>query len=68
MSSATRRRARDDIRCLLDALGIQRAHVVGLSMGAFDTLHFGMHYVYRALSLTVAGGGYGAHPAQYPRF
>src|SRR5438552_1701366 len=25
-------RARDDIRCALDALGIQRAHVVGLSM------------------------------------
>jgi hypothetical protein len=33
-------------------------------MGAFATLHFG----YRALSLTVAGGGYGAHPAQYARF
>jgi pimeloyl-ACP methyl ester carboxylesterase len=53
---------------VLDALGIQRAHVVGLPMGAFATLHFGMHYVYRALSLTVAGGGYGAHPAQYARF
>src|SRR5882672_7838053 len=35
-------RARDDLRCVLDALGIQRAHVVGLSMGAFATLHFGM--------------------------
>ena len=61
-------RARDDIRCVLDGLGIQRAHVVGLSMGAFATLHFGMHYCYRALSLTVAGGGYGAHPAQYAKF
>ncbi|HTQ78151.1 MAG TPA: alpha/beta hydrolase [Burkholderiales bacterium] len=61
-------RARDDIRCMLDALGLQRAHVVGLSMGAFATLHFGMHYGYRALSLTVAGGGYGAHPAQYAHF
>ncbi|MDA0275343.1 MAG: alpha/beta hydrolase [Proteobacteria bacterium] len=61
-------RARDDIRCVLDGLGIQRAHVVGLSMGAFATLHFGMHYGYRALSLTVAGGGYGAHPAQYAKF
>src|SRR3989449_451252 len=55
-------RARDDIRCVLDALGIQRAHVVGLSMGAFATLHFGMVYGYRALSLTIAGCGYGAHP------
>jgi len=61
-------RARDDIRCVLDALGLQRAHVVGLSMGAFATLHFGMAYGYRATSITVAGGGYGSHPAQYRQF
>ena len=46
----------------------QRAHVVGLSMGAFATLHFGMTYGYRAISITVAGGGYGSHPAQYREF
>lgn len=68
-------RARDDIRCVLDALGIERAHVVGLSMGAFATLHFGMQYAStelgeraRALSLVVAGCGYGAHPAQRAHF
>jgi pimeloyl-ACP methyl ester carboxylesterase len=61
-------RARDDIRAVLDALGIQRAHIVGLSMGAFATLHFGMAYAKRALSLVVAGGGYGSHPAQYRKF
>jgi pimeloyl-ACP methyl ester carboxylesterase len=61
-------RWRDDIRCVLDALGIQRAHVVGLSMGAFASLHFGITYGYRALSITVAGGGYGAHPAHYRKF
>ncbi|MEK6244821.1 MAG: alpha/beta hydrolase [Pseudomonadota bacterium] len=61
-------RARDDIRCVLDGLSIAKAHVVGLSMGAFATLHFGMQYPSRALSITVAGGGYGAHPAQYPLF
>ncbi len=61
-------RARDDIRSVLDALGIAKAHVVGLSMGAFATLHFGMQYPERALSITVAGGGYGAHPAQYADF
>src|SRR5262245_18913364 len=61
-------RARDDIRSVLDGLGIDRAHVVGLSMGAFATLHFGMAYGKRALSLTVAGGGYGAHPAYYRQF
>lgn len=37
-------------------------------MGAFATLHFGMKYPERSLSLTVAGGGYGAHPAQYAKF
>ncbi|HII39611.1 MAG TPA: alpha/beta hydrolase [Thermoplasmata archaeon] len=66
--SYSQQRERDDVRSVLDALKIERAHVVGLSMGAFATLHFGMHYGYRALSLTVAGGGYGAHPAQYAHF
>jgi pimeloyl-ACP methyl ester carboxylesterase len=61
-------RARDDIRCVLDGLGLPAAHVVGLSMGAFATLHFGLQYPERALSITVAGGGYGAHPAQYAEF
>ncbi len=61
-------RARDDIRAVLDALKIERAHIVGLSMGAFATLHFGMTYGARALSLTAAGGAYGAHPAQYAQF
>lgn len=61
-------RARDDIRSVLDALDIQRAHVVGLSMGAFATLHFGLTYPKRAISLVIAGGGYGAHPAQYAQF
>ena len=61
-------RARDDIRSVLDGLDLARAHVVGLSMGAFATLHFGMQYPERALSVTVAGGGYGAHPAQYAEF
>jgi pimeloyl-ACP methyl ester carboxylesterase len=61
-------RARDDIRSVLDGLGLQRAHIVGLSMGAFATLHFGIAYPKRALSLTIAGGGYGAHPAQYAQF
>ena len=53
---------------MIDALSLSKAHVVGLSMGAFASLHFGMHYPARALSITVAGGGYGAHPAQYAKF
>ena len=61
-------RARDDILGVLDRLGIERAHVVGLSMGAFATLHFGMAHGTRALSLTIAGGGHGAHPAHHAPF
>ena len=61
-------RACDDIRAVLDALKIDKAHIVGLSMGAFATLHFGIRYPERALSLTIAGGGYGAHPAQHEKF
>lgn len=61
-------RARDDIRCVLDGLGIGRAHVVGNSMGGFASLHFGISYSDRALSCVVAGCGYGAHPSQYAQF
>lgn len=53
-------RARDDIRDVLDQLGIQGAHIVGISMGGFATLHFGLTYPHRAKSLVIAGVGYGA--------
>jgi pimeloyl-ACP methyl ester carboxylesterase len=61
-------RARDDIRAVLDGLGLEKAHVVGLSMGGFATLHFGLTYPGRARSLTVAGCGYGAEPDQRQKF
>src|SRR5207253_4071582 len=57
-------RARDDIRAVLDALKIDKAHIVGLSMGGFAALHFGFTYPQRARSLVVAGCGYGAAPTQ----
>src|ERR1700730_2074494 len=53
-------RARDDIRAVLDALRIDKAHVVGLSMGGFAALHFGFTYPTRARSLVIGGCGYGA--------
>jgi pimeloyl-ACP methyl ester carboxylesterase len=61
-------RARDDIRCVLDALKIDKAHIVGLSMGGFATVHFGFTYPERARSLVVAGCGYGAEPAKRQQF
>jgi pimeloyl-ACP methyl ester carboxylesterase len=56
----SQQQAADDIRGLLDALGIAKAHVCGLSMGGYATLHFGLTYPERALSLVVAGAGYGS--------
>jgi pimeloyl-ACP methyl ester carboxylesterase len=61
-------RARDDIRAVLDALAIDRAHIVGLSMGGFATVHFGFTYQERARSLVVAGCGYGAAPDKRAQF
>jgi pimeloyl-ACP methyl ester carboxylesterase len=52
--------ATDDIAAVLKHLAIAKAHVVGLSMGAFATLHFGMRYPQMATSLVVAGCGSGA--------
>jgi pimeloyl-ACP methyl ester carboxylesterase len=61
-------RAADDIGSVLDHLKIDKAHVVGLSMGGFATLHFGFRHPARALSLVVAGCGYGAEPGQREKF
>ncbi|HEU0156133.1 MAG TPA: alpha/beta hydrolase [Stellaceae bacterium] len=64
----SQQRARDDIRAVLDALEIGKAHIVGISMGGFATLHFGLAYPARALSLMVAGCGYGAEPGKRQQF
>lgn len=61
-------RARDDIRAVLDALKIDKAHIVGLSMGGFAALHFGFTYPDRARSLVIAGCGYGAAPDKRTQF
>jgi pimeloyl-ACP methyl ester carboxylesterase len=61
-------RAADDIKSVLDHLKIDKAHVVGLSMGGFATLHFGFRHAARSQSLVVAGCGYGAEPGQREKF
>lgn len=67
-SSYSQVRATDDILAVLDHLKIPAAHVVGLSMGGFATLHFGFRHPTRALSLVVAGVGYGAEREQQAKF
>ena len=68
-------RAADDLAALLRHLEIDRAHVVGLSMGAYTALHFGIRYAAMTRSLVVAGCGHGSArdvaeiwPAQAERF
>jgi pimeloyl-ACP methyl ester carboxylesterase len=66
--SYSQNRATDDILAVMDHLKIDKAHVVGLSMGGFATLHFGFRHPTRALSLVVAGVGYGAEKEQQAKF
>ena len=68
VASYSQARAADDIRCVLDQLKIEKAHIVGLSMGGFATLHFGLTYPDRALSLLVAGAGYGSERGEREKF
>jgi pimeloyl-ACP methyl ester carboxylesterase len=61
-------RARDDIRDVLRALRIGKAHIIGISMGGFAVLHFGFAYPDLASALVVAGCGYGAQPDKREQF
>lgn len=61
-------RAVEDALAVLDGLEVERAHVVGLSMGGFCALHLGLRAPERARSLVVAGAGYGAAPEAQGRF
>ena len=44
-------------------LGLDRAHIVGLSMGGYATLVFGLRYPRMASALVVAGCGSGSEPS-----
>ena len=52
--------ARDDVLALMDALQIDKAHVVGHSMGAYTALHVGINYPERCISVVAAGCGWGS--------
>lgn len=61
-------RATEDIAAVIRGLDLAPAHVVGLSMGGFATLHLGLRYPHLARSLTAAGVGYGAAPNRREQF
>lgn len=52
--------AADDIAAVMHHLGLRRAHIIGCSMGAMATLHFGLRHPRMAQSLTLIGAGAGS--------
>jgi pimeloyl-ACP methyl ester carboxylesterase len=67
-SAYSQDRAVADAVSVLDRLGIEEAHVVGLSMGGFTALHLLRQHPDRVASAVVAGAGYGAQPERQQAF
>jgi pimeloyl-ACP methyl ester carboxylesterase len=70
LTSYSQARAADDAACILQALGLARAHLIGLSMGATAGVEFAIRHPGKALSLTIAAGGGGgsSDPVEKARF
>jgi pimeloyl-ACP methyl ester carboxylesterase len=68
VESYSQARAADDVVDVLTAASIDKAHVVGLSMGGFAALHVGLRHPGRVLSVVAAGAGYGAEKAHEDYF
>lgn len=58
----------EDIANVMRDRGIDQAHIVGLSMGGYATLNFGIAYPRMARSLVVAGAGHGSDPDKREEF
>jgi pimeloyl-ACP methyl ester carboxylesterase len=50
----------DDALAVIEGLEIDKAHIVGLSMGGFCALHLARSHPERTLSVAIGGVGYGA--------
>jgi pimeloyl-ACP methyl ester carboxylesterase len=54
----------DDIAAVMRGLKIERAHLVGLSMGGYAALQFGLRYPEKASAIVAASVGSGSDPSQ----
>lgn len=61
LPSAAEYRREDDLKALLDYLGIQRAHILGLSMGGFIAIDFALAYPAATRSLVSVDPGLSGH-------
>ena len=68
VTSYSQARAVADAVSVLDAAHVDAAHVVGLSMGGFATLHLVLTHPERMLSAVIGGVGYGAQPEKQEQF
>lgn len=60
----------DDVKEVLDDLGVERAYILGFSLGGMTALMFGLRYPRRVYSLVVINssiGGGARFPRLYPR-
>ncbi|MCS6802677.1 MAG: alpha/beta hydrolase [Chloroflexota bacterium] len=64
----SQQRAADDLRDVIDGLGLERAHLCGISMGGYAALHFTIQHPERVRSLVLAGTGYGSTAAERAKF
>ena len=56
--------AAEDINSVLEGYSLEKAHIVGCSMGAFAALHFAILYPEKASSISLLSCGYGAPKEQ----
>jgi pimeloyl-ACP methyl ester carboxylesterase len=68
VSAYSQKQAVEDIVQLMRHLHLSQAHLVGLSMGGYAVLHFGLTYPTMARSLVVGGCGYGSVSSQREKF
>lgn len=67
-SAYSMQQAAKDAVAVLQALHIQKAHIVGLSMGSFATLQMALDYPDFCHSITVVGTGTGAEPKKHTEY
>jgi pimeloyl-ACP methyl ester carboxylesterase len=58
----------NDLAGIIGTLGLAPCHIVGLSMGAYATLHLGLSHPNLVRSIVVAGCGYGSDPEERKSF
>lgn len=60
--------ANRDVIAVLDHLGLQRVHLVGLSMGAYTALQLALNFPDRVVAAVAASGGSGSYKPARDRF